>query len=295
MLLDGVWEGKMKRIILMMVLHNMFISQGAMEEMRIKKPEHYYTNYHSDEESLAGVRQSEERSYGGSKAVEERRLLNGEIDEIIKFTFDRSNRLVAIDVWNEMKDDNRREIYEYSGDKVVTKKVFEKGVLVDKEVNTYDTYDRLINTRNKKGIDVNYVYDKDGRVVMKTDDMVENIYSYDREGNLKKDVCQVDGVVIYSREYEYDSRGRVVMMTEYKPNGFQGRPACTRETYYEYNTKGDKVEERWRDNYEGDWKTKRIENIYNTYGDVVMVREYQKDKLGEETLIREHQYKYEYH
>lgn len=285
----------MKKIFLFIVIFTSIFSEGPPREKRIKKSDYFYQDYIEEEGKFGEMLQMGSRIYDlNGNPLEESRKYYGTIDEKIRYTFDEENKLSEIYILNEATGSKRREVYHYKGDKLSGKSIYRNGKLVDEEMNVFNPEGKLTRIDNKRGEMVGYIYDKEGRVVMATDGVVRNYYSYDEGGRVKRDRCEVDDKLIYKREYEYDSSGYMVKAVEYRPEGFRG-PECTRVTLYKYNEIGDKTEERWRENEEEIWCIKRMENKYNENGDLVEVIEYETREDGIERPVREHTYVHEYY
>lgn len=285
----------MKLIFLLMIFYIHIFCEATPKEKKIRKQEYYYQDYHSEEGKFGKKRRVETKIYDDKgNPVEERRMYFGDIDEVIKFTFDEDNRLKEMDLWNEMRSKNKKIIYHYKGNKIAEKSIYKGDELVDKEINIFDSEGNLMRVENRRGELIDYLYDEKGRIVMKNDGVVKNYYSYDDE-HLTKDVCEIDEIPVYCREFTYDSDGNIVKFIEKTPGGFKKGVETVKETVYNYNKKGDKVEERWRENTSPIWYIKRMENKYNENGDLIEVKEFEIRKTGEEFPSREHHYRYEYH
>jgi len=285
----------MKKVFLFIMICISIFSEGLPRE-RIKRSQYFYQEYIPEEARFGEMLERGSRIYDlDGNPLEENRMYYGTIDEKIKYTFDGENKLREIDICNEATGERRREVYHYTQDKISGKSIYRDEKLVDEEMNIFDSDGNLARVENKRGEKVGYIYDKKDRMVMKTDGVVRNYYSYDQSGRVKRDRCEVDDTVIYKREYEYDSAGYVVKIVEYKPEGFRGRPECTRVTLYKYNESGDKTEEKWKENEDEIWCTKRMENKYNDNGDLIEIREYETGEDGIERPVREHRYLHEYY
>ena len=291
----------MKLVFLLMIVYTQIFCGGAGDRggqgrgRSIRKQEYYYKDFYPEEGRYGKQHHVGTKIYDEEgNAVEERRMYYGDIDEIIKFTFDEKNRVKVIDVWNEIRKERKRTVYHYQGDKVAEKSIYKGEQLVDKEVNIYDEDGNLMKVENKRGELTGYLYDKKGRVVMKSDELVKNYYTYDDNDNVVKEVCEIEDILIYCREYTYDEGGNVIKLVETTPKSYKEQEQIVKESFFKYNSKGDRVEEKWKENDSLIWCIKRLENTYNEDGDIVEVKEYETGESGKERPSREHYYRYEY-
>ncbi len=284
----------MKRIFLFLVIFTSIFSEGPPRERKIRRSDYFCQDYIEEEGRFGEMLQMGSRIYDlNGNPLEENRKYYGAIEEKIRYTFDERNRLTEVYILNEASGNRRREVYHYKGDRTTGKSIYRDGNLVDEEINVFNPDGNLARVENKRGEMVGYIYDEKGRMVMSTDGVVKNYYSYDGAGRMKRDRCEIDDKLVYKREYEYNSSGHVEKIVDYRPEGSK-KPQCTTVTLYKYNERGDKTEERWRTEEEGIWYIKRLENKYNKNGDLVTVIEYETREDGIEKPIREFIYVHEY-
>ena len=284
----------MKKKLIFIASFLCVFSISPSEGNRIRESRYSYQDYIVEDEKFGELREKWSRKYDSSgNTQEEKRMHNGSIGERVKYTFDNRQKLVEINVENDMGE-KKRVVYHYRREKLVGKDTYKNGALVAEESHTYDKNGKLKYVKNKRGATTGYIYDKNGMVIMKNDGVVTNYYAYDANGNIERDRCEIDGEVMYDRAYIYDSEGNIVKMVEELTEGTKEIERCIKETKYKYNARGDKIEERWRETGSKNWHIKRLENKYNTNGDLVEIKEYEV-KVEEEVPIRDHYYEYEYY
>lgn len=285
----------MKKMLIFIGSFICIFSTSPSEGRRIRESRYFYQDYIVEDEKFGEVTEKWSKSYDMSgNTKEETRMYYGTIGEKVKYTFDNKDKLVEVNVETDLGE-KKRIVYHYKRDKLVGKDTYKNGILVSEETNIYGDNGKLKYVENKRGTTTGYVYDENGMVIMKNDGVVTNYYSYDDNGNIKRDRCEIDGEIMYDRSYVYNEKGNITKMVEEIIEGGRNVKICITETKYEYNSHGDKIEERWRETGTKNWNIRRLENKYNSHGDLVEVREYEVKAGEKEVPVREHHYEYEYY
>lgn len=153
------------------------------------------------------------------RMVEQKRLQEDEIREIIKYTYDEAGNILCEssnipskgDVWTNT---TYQYVYDEMGN-ILKKEKFDNGMLYETWIYTYDAAGNMLTQANS-GIDVvgpglwSYEYDEQGNCIKESYLFAENdpasteSWEYDSEGRLLKSVtvfCDGKGVV---EEYSYE-------------------------------------------------------------------------------------------
>jgi len=219
----------------------------------------------------------------------------------MNYSFDGNGNLLESTIFDLDGTEERKNIYTYNDrKKPVKQEVFFSG-LKDLYLNTYsifeyDEEDRLINETtylNNGHIISRITHSYDGKKEIERQDISQTTegktitilfnFSYDGQGNILKERISINGKYKNTKEYKYDSEGR---LTEQKIIGESGRVEGYLKFTYEHMPKKNLETEKFRS-----FLKDRFYLDFLTWGNVILEEGYSKSADNKEFYYK---LKYEY-
>jgi hypothetical protein len=241
------------------IIEEIYYQAGTIDQKLSYKYDNHenkveFINYNGDENKVMFKQNITYDNY--TRKIREERY-NGSDYQIIKYSYNKDNKLSKIVRSNIAGSIEHQRIFKYSGNMCNIVIYSSEKNISGKISNKYDTNNNIIETIE---------YDRKGKVIEK--------YEYSFKNNLVKEKIKfVGGNFIYKETYEYDSNKNLAKILKEQPKG-----KTITNNIYKYDTEGNLIEEQWYDNNPNEYSKK-------TYF-------YSKDEVLEKVEVYYSLYKY---